>query len=209
MKKKLALAIILGISIFLSILYGTKLNQAYSPLPTVYYDGQKRAFTYLNVNHKDLLPSFKEIMPGDVKEQKILLKFGKIKRKTKIFLNVNKDTNSDVLQYMKLYIDDKEISFNDEYILLGTFTKEAQSTLKVVFALPKEVGNEIANVNKAFQWNMLVQEENGELLEVPQTYDDSNIIIYFIIFALSLVAILYSIAVLIHHKEKNKIEAGN
>ena len=71
MKKKLTIAIILGISIFLSILYGTKLNQAYSPLPPVYYDGQKRTFTYLNVNHKDLHPSFIEIMPGDIKEQKI------------------------------------------------------------------------------------------------------------------------------------------
>lgn len=201
MRKKLAIIIVLGISILLSMMYGLKLNQAYSPLPTVYYDGQKKTFTYLNVNHKDLLPSFKEIMPGDVKEQKILLKFENIKKKTKVYLNVNKDANSDVLKYMKLYVDSKEITFNDENILLGTFTKDTQSTLKIVFSLPKEVGDEIEGVTKAFNWNMLIQEENGELLEVPQTYDDSKILVYFCIFALSLIAILYSTAALIRHQK--------
>lgn len=204
MRKKLAIIIVLSISILLSMMYGLKLNQAYSPLPTVYYDGQKRTFTYLNVNHKDLLPSFKEIMPGDVKEQKILLKFGNIKKKTKVYLNVNKDANSDVLKYMKLYVDGKEITFNDKNILLGTFTKDAQSTLKVVFALPKEVGNEIEEVTKAFNWNMLIQEENGELLEVPQTYDDSNVIIYFIIFILSLGCAIYSVKALMNQKKKEE-----
>ena len=201
MRKKLAIIIVLGISILLSMMYGLKLNQAYSPLPTVYYDGQKKTFTYLNVNHKDLLPSFKEIMPGDVKEQKILLKFENIKKKTKVYLNVNKDANSDVLKYMKLYVDGKEITFNEKNILLGTFTKDAQSTLKIVFSLPKEVGDEIEGVTKAFNWNMLIQEENGELLEVPQTYDDSKILVYFCIFALSLIAILYSTAALIRHQK--------
>ena len=73
MKKKL-LVIVIGLNILIAIFLSVKLNQAYSLKPTIYYDGQKKEFTYFNVENKDLFNDLKEIMPGDVKEQEILFK---------------------------------------------------------------------------------------------------------------------------------------
>ena len=195
MRKKIVI-IVLGLSILITFFSGMKLNQAYSPLPTIYYDGHKKEFTYFNINNNDLFTNLKEIMPGDVKEQEILFKIDNIRKNTKIFLNINKNIEQKLLQYIKIYVDNKELIGNEEYIELGAFSKDNEIKLKVVIEVPKEVGNEIENLKYNMDWKLLIQEENEELLEVPQTYDDSNIIIYFIIAIVALCCMIYSILIL-------------
>jgi len=200
MKKKGIL--LLGLSILIIAFSGIKLNQSYSSLPTIYYDGQEKEFTYFNTNDTDLFSNLKEMMPGDVREQEILLKVDNIKKNTKLFLNVNEKSDNEISEFIKLYIDNKELKESEEYIELGTFSKDANFILKVVLQLPKELGNEIEDLEYNIDWNILVQEESGDLLEVPQTYDNSNIIIYIILCIVSIIAMLYSMIILI--KTRNK-----
>lgn len=191
MKKKL-LIIVFGLSIIIIAFSGIKLNQSYSPLPTIYYDGEKKEFTYLNIENEDLFTDLKDIMPGDIKEQEILFKAGNVSKNTRVFLNITKDSNENLSEYIKVYIDDNEFVDSSENIEIGTFLENDEIRLKVVVDVPKEVGNEIQDLNYNLKCKILVQEENGDLIEIPNTYDNSNINIYIIMCVISIFGIIYS-----------------
>lgn len=170
---------------------------------TVYYDGNKKEFSLLNVENTDLFTNFKEMMPGDIKEQEILFKLENIKKNTKLFLKINNNENQEFLKYinMKIYINNVELRKNNEYVELGTFLEDSETMLKVVVEVPKEVGNEIQGLEQEMSWRIFVQEENDELVEVPQTYD--NLLFYIIIMIISFMIIIYCVLNL--RKNKNKI----
>lgn len=222
--KKL-LTVVLLLSILIIIFFGVKINQAYSPIPTIYYDGREKEIVFLNSDNTDLFSELKDIMPGDIKEQEILFKLENIKADTKIFLKIegNEENKLPDGVNVKVLLNDNELSERNEFIELGTFSKDEELKLKVIVEVDKEVGNEIENLEQNMSWNVLIQEneesntneigsssnsntsqeaDNDNLIEVPYTYDNSNIILYILICIISFIIMIYSIIKL--RKESKK-----
>ena len=175
------------------VLSGVKLNQSYSTEPTIYYDGQKKEISFINIKDTDIFRDFKELMPGDRKEQEILFKADNIKKNTKIFLSLANNVDKEILKFIKIYENDKEITINNEYVNIANLYNDGIIKLKIVVEIPKEIGNEIEEQKGNIEWNILIQEENDELINVPNTYDENNIILYFAIIGICLIVMIYSI----------------
>ena len=192
---------LLGLSILMIVFSGIRMNQAYNAEPTIYYDGQKKEFTFFNIKDKDIFADLKELMPGDKREQEVTFKAENVKVNTKVFLNISKNYDKNVREYIKIYADGKELKRDEEYIELASFSTAREIKLKVIVDVPKEAGNEISDFKYNMEWNILIQEENGKLIDVPNTYDDTNITLYISICILSILVMIYSIIKLKNEKE--------
>ena len=202
MKTRLIVAI-LGLSILMIVLSGLKLNQAYNAEPTIYYDGQKREFAFFNIKDKEIFTDLKELMPGDKEEREVKFKAENVKKNTKFFLKVSMNDDKNISQFIKVYVDEKELVKYGEYFEFANLSKDSELKLKIVVDVPKEAGNEIEDIKEIMTWDILVQEEDGKLAVLPNTYDDSNITVYIIIIILSILAMIYSISKLIKIKKNN------
>ncbi len=187
------IVLIILLSLILIIFCGVKINRAYNEGPTIIYDGQKKEITYHNINDKEIFTDLTELMPGDVRQRVVTLKAENIKNKTKLFLKMNHDIDENVLKYIKVYADNKELKNHEEFIEIGDFTDDNEIQLKIVVDIPKEVGNEIESLNYSVEWNILVQEEDGKLVNVPNTFDDNNIVLYVFIMIIAMIILVYSI----------------
>ena len=208
--------IILLFSIILICFSCIKITQGYSNLPTVYFDGNKKEILFLNANNGDLFNNLKELMPGDKESQDILLKFDNINNEIKVFLKV---TNRELNELpngvtINLYENEKKLEQKEDLINLGTFSKDEESNLRVEVEIDEEAGNELQDLEYNFNWQFFIQENekdinsenntenennentNNDLLEVPYTYDNSNIYIYIIICIISFIMMVLSIIAL-------------
>lgn len=202
MKKRILIAI-LCLSILMVILSGLKLSQAFNEEPTIYYDGQKREFAFFNIKDKEIFTDLKELMPGDKKEREVKFKAENVKRNTKFFLKVSMDDNKNISQYIKIYVDDKELLKYGEYVEFANLSKDSEFKLKIVVDVPKEAGNELEDIREDMIWEILIQEEDGNRIVLPNTYDDTNIVLYSIILIVSMVIMIYSIIQLKKIKKTN------
>ena len=208
--------IILLFSIILICFSCIKITQGYSNLPTVYFDGNKKEILFLNANNGDLFNNLKELMPGDKESQDILLKFDNINNEIKVFLKI---TNRELDELpngvtVNLYENEKKLEQKEDLINLGTFSKDEESNLRVEVKIDEEAGNELQDLEYNFNWQFFIQENekdinsenntenennentNNDLLEVPYTYDNSNIYIYIIICIISFIMMVLSIIAL-------------
>lgn len=230
--KKIIITILL-FSVLVSIFSLTKITRGYDNLPTICFDGKQKEILFINDNKGDLFNNLKELMPGDKKQQDIILKLENIKFDTKLYLKINNKNNELPLGVsIKLYKNDNELKPINGLIDLGTFTKDEEMILKVLVEVPSEVGNEIQDLKYNINWEIFIQEndenddtdinENNtidnitnnsdssseisedELVEVPYTYDNSNINIYIIICIISFIIMIIAIIALV--KENTKIK---
>lgn len=193
--KKIIYVIIIFCFILI-ILSSSKISKAYKNIPTICYDGLKKEIVFFNANGTDLFKNFKELMPGDKKEQDILLELDNINKKTKILLKNNFNNNS-YLNLFKIiiYIDNIRVEPKNDYIEIGQYEDDKKINIKVILDIPNDLSTEI-NDNINIDWEFLVQEDENEIFEVPKTYDNTNIniwiilcIISFIISCISLICI--------------------
>ena len=193
--KKIIYVIIIFCFILI-ILSSSKISKAYKNIPTICYDGLKKEIVFFNANGTDLFKNFKELMPGDKKEQDILLELDNINKKTKILLKNNFNNNS-YLNLFKIiiYIDNIRVEPKNDYIEIGQYEDDKKINIKVIIDIPNDLSTEI-NDNINIDWEFLVQEDENEIFEVPKTYDNTNIniwiilcIISFIISCISLICI--------------------
>ena len=204
---KKVIIIILLLNILIILFMGIKLSQAYSRTPTIYFDGIKKEISFINDNNTDLFTNLKEIMPGDIKEQDILFKLNNVRKDTKVFLEIDEDIEEELQKNIsiKIFANNKELTKNGEYTELGTFSGNEEINLKVIVEVSKESSNEIENIKQNMKWKILIQEnDNSDLIEVPYTYDNSNIILYVIICVVSLIVLICSIIVLRKINKKDK-----
>ena len=180
------------LSLLMIVLSSIKINLAYNTKPTICYDGQKKEFKYFNIKEKDMFVDLKNLMPGDKKEQEIIIKAVNIKKNTKLYLNINKENYKNILQFITIYVENKEIAKDKEYIKLTEFSNYGEIKLNVIVNVPIEAGNEIDDLTFNMDWNILVQEEDDKIIDVPNTYDDSNIVLYIIICAISFIILIFS-----------------
>ena len=114
-----------------------------------------------------------------------------------------KEIDKNILQYIKIYAGDKNLLKDEEYIELANFSSDGELKIKLVVDVPIEAGNELDDLKYGMDWNILIQEENGELIDVPNTYDDTNILLYIIVCILSILVMFYSIRQLFILKKDN------
>ena len=221
--------IVITILLFSVLIIGfslTKITQGYDKLPTICFDGNQKEILFINDDEGDLFNNLKDLMPGDRKEQDIILKVENIKTNTKLYLKINDEDNLLPLGIsIKLYKNGNELKPINGLINLGNFSKDEESTLKVLVEVSNEVGNEIQDSKYNINWEIFVQENDedsnttenisnnpvnnieiteNELLEVPYTYDDSNINIYIVICIISFIIMI--IAIITFLKENSKIK---
>ena len=203
-----------------------KVTQGHSQIPTIYFDGSKKEISLINDNNGDLFNNLKELMPGDERTQNILLKLDNINTDTKVFLKIVDKEDNELPQgvTIKLYQNDDELEKTEQFINLGTYSKDKTVNLKVVVKVSNEIGNEVQDLEQNFNWKIFIQENEesntnstvnnvtsnvddnnssnkeiieDELFEVPYTYDNSNINIYIIICIISFITMICSIRALI------------
>ena len=177
MKKwKIALIIFLMVIMILNII---DITFSFSTEKMLYYDARKNEITYFNLSRDDLFSSFKGLMPGDLKREQIKFKVGNIRENTKLYIGIEENFSKIDYLDLKLY-KDKTLLFDsenekEEYILLGYFVNNDEFYLSLELMVPKETGNEIENISNDLKLTFLV-ESDLDKIEVPSTYDDSNII---------------------------------
>lgn len=177
MKKwKIALIIFLMVIMILNII---DITFSFSTEKMLYYDARKNEITYFNLSRDDLFSSFKGLMPGDLKREQIKFKVGNIRENTKLYIGIEENFSKIDYLDLKLY-KDKTLLFDsenekEEYILLGDFVNNDEFYLSLELMVPKETGNEIENISNDLKLTFLV-ESDLDKIEVPSTYDDSNII---------------------------------
>ena len=186
--------ILIIIFLLILIINAKEISLAYTNDSIIYYDGKSKEFTYFNTNKEDLFKSFKNLMPGDIKEETIYIKTNNLTNITNMYLKIDSNNNEDTLKKIKFKIETKDnIIYDNTNIdtttILHKFEKEEDIPITFKIEIPKEIGNELQDLTMNFKWNFLI-EENDKIVEVPFTYDNSNIIINITLAITSLLSII-------------------
>lgn len=141
---------------------------------TVTYVNQAERFVFVS-DESDLFENFKDIMPGDVRKQKIL-----VKNDSNVLVNIYlkiKPINEDsvaFLEQLNLRIEDKKkVLFNDrlteqgsfsDYRLLTKLEPKAKMSLDLMLEVPKSLSQAFMNQEAEVEWVFKVEE-----IEIPET----------------------------------------
>jgi len=195
------------------ILFGnaTFVTAAQETHPEVIYNGTLRAFSFRNVTNTDLFELYKDLVPGDVKEQPITLKTQLMRKETSIYLRA--ECTSEVQEALKdcvmdVYLEDELIVKNHlifENTILGTFTKADEKEITVMLHIPTAYGNEISGKEFQIKWIFTAQEDGKDVVvdTPPKTGDSSLWEIYLIVSIVMLLIIAFAGRKIICNKEIN------
>ena len=152
--------------------------------PSIAYDGNARQLTVSGVEAPsggvDLFPAFKDLMPGDTREQPIKIEAKGVQGQVSIFVSavVDEDTarapepisltatvsagpSSGVLE------TGTPTSVFAETTKIATFATDGNATLDLRLNVPISVGNELADASKTIRWEITAEDDSGELDAVP------------------------------------------
>ena len=195
MKLKLLMVIcilLIGLSLF-------KLQPSFSSEDVIYYDASTNKFIYYNKDNNDLFNDFKNLMPGDIKEQSIKIKVINSNNTVNMYMKINYPENNDIINNLNINVYTNNNEINEDNGIYKISSGE-DIDLKVKLELPVSLGNEIENYNNIFKMSFYV--ENGDnLVEIPKTYD--NVFIYFILLFISTVTLFVLIIMLRRSKTKS------
>lgn len=160
----------------------------------------------------DLFDNFKNVMPGDQRTQKILVKNeARNKVDIKIYmrsLGGQLDTD-DFLSEMKLTVkqdgttklfeasSEKTAQLTD-WVLLGTLKSGGQTTLDVTLDVPITMDNEFQSRIGYIDWQFAVE----EIPVGPLTGDNTNLVLWMSLLLVSIAAI--GVLVIVRKKQKNQ-----
>jgi len=163
-----------------------------------------------------LFADFRNVMPGDVIEDSILVSHqGRKNVRAKIYLRSlgAQDGSEDFLSQMKLTVvqkgdstlfeapADKTAQLTD-WVCLGTFYSGADTTLELQLEVPKEMSNDFAGRIGYLDWEFMVEEIPINYGDDPRTGDSSNIFLYSGIMLISLASCII-LFVLLRRKKQN------
>ncbi len=179
-KKRIVIGLIVA-SLMVTGLINLSLEPAFAASPIIKYDGKKADITFENVNNIDLFNGFKGVMPGDKRQQDILIKAKPINREASFYIKAECDKKTqELLKDVKLtiYKDDKKILDNGmifDQIKLGTFDPNEEISLKLLAQFPLSLENEVANKQLHVKWIITVQEDGKEIAKKNITDDSDNL----------------------------------
>lgn len=150
---------------------------AFADTPTIAYDGNARQLTVSGATgtsgESDLFPAFKDLMPGDVREQKIEVRATGVKSQVRVFVRAVVDSETaHLLSPITLTATMGDTSA--DWLQTGTpssvfasptqvatFTSDGSTVLNLQLNVPTSVGNELADANKTIRWE-ITAEDDGE-----------------------------------------------
>lgn len=192
--------IILVLLFFLIFIYSSKETLSYINTRTLYYDGNTNKFTYINSNNTELFSSFKDLMPGDTREESILFKGDNIKDGSILYIYM---PESEILDYItvNVYENDKLLVTNpsDEEIL-KKLNKHEEFKIKMELKVDEEATNEIEGATKNLGIAFLIKNDKGETIN-PQTSDNFKLYLYVGIMIISIIGII--LVIILKRKKKD------
>lgn len=151
---------------------------------SIAYDGTARQLTVSGVEAPsggvDLFPAFKDLMPGDAREQPIKIEAKGVQGQVSIFVRavVDEDT-ARALEPISLTAAvgagpssglleaGTPASVFAETAKVATFAADGNATLDLRLSVPTSVGNELADASKTIRWEITAEDDSGELDAVP------------------------------------------
>lgn len=152
--------------------------------PSIAYDGNTRQLTVSGVEAPsggvDLFPAFKDLMPGDTREQPIKIEAKGVQGQVSIFVRavVDEDT-ARALEPISLTAavgagpssglleTGTPASVFAETAKVATFASDGNATLDLRLSVPTSVGNELADANKTVRWEITAEDDSGKLDAIP------------------------------------------
>lgn len=152
--------------------------------PSIAYDGTARQLTVSGVEAPsggvDLFPAFKDLMPGDSREQPIKIEAKGVQGQVSIFVRavVDEDT-ARALEPISLTATvsadrtsgaletGTPASVFAQTAKVATFAADGNATLDLRLSVPTSVGNELADASKTIRWEITAEDDSGELGAVP------------------------------------------
>lgn len=172
-------------------------NTTISSTPTeIEFTGTEPNFTYTPEN-TDMFNNFKNIMPGDIIEQKIQIRNSSKDKSVKIYLRAEtvSEEDEDFLSNMALavYNGNKLISDDNaskqgklnENVLLGTIAPDSKVELTAKLQCNIAMDNEYASDKGEIKWIITTEEAEPAPTDIPQTGDSTRIGLAGIIMSLS------------------------
>lgn len=201
--------------------------RAFADAPAIAYDGNARQMTVLGATgtsgESDLFPAFKDLMPGDVREQKIEVRATGVKSQVRVFVRAVVDSETAHLLSpitLTATVGDTSAGWLQtgapssvfaSPTQVATFTSDGSTVLNLQLSVPTSVGNELADANKAIRWE-ITAEDDGEKIPVRPAGSkshglfglaatgDSTFTLLLVLLALAIVA--FTAALLLSQRDK-------
>lgn len=154
---------------------------AFADTPAIAYDGNARQLTVSGATassgEPDLFPAFKDLMPGDVREQQIEIRATGVKSQVRVFVRAVVDhETAHLLSPITLTATVGDASAG--WLQTGApgsvfayptqvaaFTSDGSAVLNLQLSVPTSVGNELADASKTIRWE-ITAEDDGEAIPV-------------------------------------------
>lgn len=161
--------------------------RAFADTPAIAYDGNARQLTVSGVTassgEPDLFPAFKDLMPGDEREQQIEIRATGVKSQVRVFVRAVVDhETAHLLSPITLTATAGDASAGwlqtgtpgsvfARPTQIATFTGDGSTVLNLQLSVPTSVGNELADASKTIRWE-ITAEDDGE--KIPARPADAN-----------------------------------
>lgn len=186
----------------------------------VIYVGDSEKFFFLpgtDYSPTDLFPEFKDVMPGDTIEQRIVVKNDRSNNcKIKVYMRAlgAHEDSEEFLSQLKLTVTkgSDTVMFDapadqtaqlTEWVYLGTLYSGGECELIVTLDVPVTLDNRFKDLVGYLDWEFAVEElpVEGTDPKPPQTGDDSQILLWAVLMAGSLAVL---ICLLLFRKKKKE-----
>lgn len=152
--------------------------------PSIAYDGNARQLMVSGVEAPsggvDLFPAFKDLMPGDTREQSIKIETKGVQGQVSIFVRAVVDEGAArALEPISLTAavgtgpssglleTGTPASVFAKTAKVATFAADGNATLDLRLDVPTSVGNELADASKTIRWEITAEDDSGELDAIP------------------------------------------
>lgn len=157
--------------------------RAFADTPTIAYDGNARQLTVSGATgssgEPDLFPAFKDLMPGDVREQQIEVRATGVKSQVRVFVRAVVDhETARLLSPITLTASAGDASAG--WLQTGTpgsvfayptqiatFTSDGSTVLNLQLSVPTSVGNELADASKTIRWEITAEDDSETIPAQP------------------------------------------
>ena len=155
--------------------------RAFADTPAIAYDGNACQLTVSGATgssgESDLFPTFKDLMPGDVREQQIEVRATGVKSQVRVFVRAVVDHET-AHQLSPITLTASVGDASAGWLQTGTpgsvfayptqvatFTRDGGTVLNLQLSVPTSVGNELADASKTIRWE-ITAEDDGEKIPV-------------------------------------------
>ncbi len=148
--------------------------------PSVTYDGASRQLTVQGASGSatatDLFPAFKDLMPGDQRQQDVQLAVQGATSQVRLYVQaVVDDKTAQALQPVTLAasasnntaLSDLQTASAGKVFasktLVATFAGSGTAVLHLQLCVPTSVSNELANANEQVSWEFTAEDDSGQI----------------------------------------------